>query len=199
VEISNQAQPSKAQWSKQPRPATSNDVSVESFDYPGVVSISPLAPISDDIVIEHIFGFVGEGNYRYLTGASTRLRRWLYNQFLKRRRHEKDIAIDVSASVPIEWSRETTCKAISASISCAELWVKETYGGFGLTPDAVNRVSFMAAEHGTLEVLKWATRHVGFPFDGRLCEKATEFGQLKTPQWARATGCAWNSPTCYGV
>ena len=55
-----------------------------------------------------------------------------------------------------------------------------------------------AAEHGHLDVLKWA-RDNGCPWDEKTCYRAAKHGHLEVLKWARENGCPWNEGTCAGA
>lgn len=45
------------------------------------IATGPFSLILDDILVDHVFQFVGGGHYRYLAGTNSKFRR-LYNRFL---------------------------------------------------------------------------------------------------------------------
>ena len=51
-----------------------------------------------------------------------------------------------------------------------------------------------AAEHGHLEVLKWA-RSNGCPWNEKTCANAASGGHLEILKWARENGCPWPGGT----
>jgi hypothetical protein len=163
----------------------------------------PLALISDEFVMEHIFDFLGEGYYRFVAGTNSEFRR-LYNRYLQwkeQQRQQQDD--DASVSVPpTEWPRETSGNSITASVSCCKFWIEETAGerSVELPQEALIKAGNMATEYGGLEVLKWAHQH-GLCLTSleRICEFAASYGHLKVLQWARAKGCSWDKETCTGA
>jgi hypothetical protein len=53
----------------------------------------------------------------------------------------------------------------------------------------VERGVFVAAQNGSLEVLKWAR-------EPQVCANAAEGGHLEVLQWAREHDCPWDEDTC---
>eukprot|EP00908_Phaeocystis_cordata_P024318 Transcript_6783.p1 GENE.Transcript_6783~~Transcript_6783.p1 ORF type:complete len:285 (-),score=65.05 Transcript_6783:199-1053(-) len=57
------------------------------------------------------------------------------------------------------------------------------------------QVCSAAAEHGHLEILKWARAH-GCPWDAWTCSWAAGGGHLECLEYAHEQGCPWDAETC---
>lgn len=162
---------------------------------------TPVSSLLDEIITDHIFGFVGVGHYRFVAGTNRKFRD-LYTAFLKH----------TNAGPSVECS--STYRSIVESVSRTELLLKETPGddvvcllkaaykynkcpvGMRLPRKRVlDFIAVNAACSGSLKVLHWACCH-GYFLDVTCCYAAAAGGHLELLQWARRNGCEWNSSTC---
>jgi hypothetical protein len=63
------------------------DSSVSAAVAPTAIS-SPFLIMLDDIMVEHVFEFVGADHYRYLAGINAKFP-LIYNRFLQRKSHQR--------------------------------------------------------------------------------------------------------------
>ena len=165
-------------------------------------TICPIYKVSND-ELKHIFGFVGEMQFRFVACTSDRF-------------HEVYLET-------VDTEKETSIENAAASVSCAKLFLGAE------NPDGntrAKRLFFLAARDGQLEVLKWGQntgyklklilgqkeitnaalnghfkvvkylRKLHIRWNTRTCEKAAENGHLNVLQWTRANGCPWDESTC---
>ena len=164
--------------------------------------ICPIYKLSND-ELKHIFGFVGEMQYRFVACTSDRF-------------HEVYLET-------VDNEKETSIESAAASVSCAKLFL-------GTENQDVNtrakRLFFIAARDGNLKVLKWGQdagyklkfvlgqnaianaalnghlevviylRKLRIRWNAKTCENAATNGHLNVVKWARANGCLWDEWTC---
>ena len=59
----------------------------------------------------------------------------------------------------------------------------------------INRLCELAAEDGSLSIVKWL-RENKFEWNKSTCEAAAVNGHIKVLKWARKNGCEWDEKTC---
>ena len=66
----------------------------------------------------------------------------------------------------------------------------------GWITNKINKVSELAANDGSLSILKWA-RENEFKWDKDTCKSAAHNGHLDVLKWLRMNGCSWDAWTCH--
>ena len=99
----------------------------------------------------------------------------------------------------LKWSTANGCpwNNVDVLVCCRE-WSPRRW------PGTCQRVSLgrgdarLLQRGGHLDVLQWA-RATGCPWDTFTCHAAAEKGHLDVLKWLRANGCPWSSATCQGA
>jgi hypothetical protein len=91
-----------------------------------VVTRAPFSLLPDEIIIDHIFGFVGTGHYRYVAGTNRQFCN-LYDAFLQRKDQEKNEADEKKTTVSPSFHCLSYFSCIVESISRTEMWLEETH------------------------------------------------------------------------
>jgi hypothetical protein len=101
----------------------------------------------------------------------------------------------------IQWVNELDCNiwknsSVSAYAARGGHWdVLDYAANNGCRWDA--RTTEHIAQHGNLEVLKWArSKSNACRWDERTCASAAENGHIETLKWAYENGCPWDAQTC---
>jgi hypothetical protein len=161
-----------------------------------------------DIIVEHILGFVGVGHYRFVAGTNRQLCR-LYTEFLTVTFNDKNKYADAHDGALNAYQADgekepflktTSGSSIVASISCANLCLKETHE----TP-----ASLCTAKEHPIRLSK--SRNIASSSDEYYAAEyydcinsaivvigdlAATYGQQAVLQWARSRGYIWDTLTC---
>jgi hypothetical protein len=170
-----------------------------------VVTRAPFSLLPDEIIIDHIFGFVGTGHYRYVAGTNRQFCN-LYDAFLQRKDQEKNEADEKKTTVSPSFHCLSYFSCIVESISRTEMWLEETHSS-ALRKDhrthvsssartPLNFIAQLAACSGSLPVLQWAHHTQDCDLDSDICASAAANGHLEVLQWARQNHCLWNANVC---
>lgn len=164
-------------------------------------SVSPLLLLPEEILVDHIFAFVGKGRYRYVAGTSRAFRR-LYKQAVLQQQQQQEGSKQLCATLTFE-------KSIVESVSCAELCRKEASeksiilnaicrGRWKLqrTP-VITIIGIMAASCGNIDILAWAQKQ-GCALIHSTCKEAAANGHLAVLKWMRLQEGfkSWDSGIC---
>mmetsp|Transcript_12420 Transcript_12420/g.20588 ORF Transcript_12420/g.20588 Transcript_12420/m.20588 type:complete len:188 (-) Transcript_12420:198-761(-) len=106
-----------------------------------LAAISPFSLLLDEIIVDHIFGFIGDGHYRFIAGTSCQLRD-LYTRFLQ---HRQQRTSNDSHQVPMFLRNTATFgRSLVESVSRVKLCLKE------LTVHLTEYFKIGTIQHGSL-------------------------------------------------
>jgi hypothetical protein len=137
-------------------------------------------PLDKDDILDHVFGWVGGGDYLYVAGVS---RRWRgrYMQHCAHTTtgaHDKKLVTRYRSTIMSE-SRLQHAKATGFIISDLNL--------------STEKYALMICQH-SLEPQQVITvlRLHGVPWNNIVCKKAAYLGNLHLLQWLHSNGCKWH-------
>jgi hypothetical protein len=151
--------------------------------------------VSDTILRECIFPFVGEYQFRFVGAVSRDFNRVYVETFPNQTTSYR--AVTTVAQIALcydELNGKRLDKIAEYAASLGNIKVLK-YMREKNNNRLKRRACAMAARYGHLETLKWL-REVRCPWDEYTCTYAAKGGHLECLQWLRRQNCPWNEGAC---